>query len=220
MSKQQIGGIVAMKKLYNIIEYLESKENHFDACATTSADYVEQDWTDLRPVYAAQAAAIKEIIAEIRAAIPTLPSEPPSSIVCWLLTTEMGGTLTATPFAELDSAIIAKDRFCQSHGLEHQPSEPSGGYAGHACCNIEKFTLAPRLASHSSNVDSRFAVMSYLFDTIETSIVNTVAEVRAEVKRIKDLLGDEAWTGCHAILIPQPVAPEHLPSHPGAHVFH
>lgn len=209
-----------MGKLDDILDFLQSRSSYFNACATTAADYDEQNWKDLRPAYKAQAEAIEEVIAEIRASMSSSLTESPLPIVCWLLTTEMGGTLTATPFAELDSVIIAKDRFCQSHGIDHQPSEPTGGSAGHACCNIEKFTLTPRSASHSSNVDSRFAVMSYLFDTIETSVVDTLVEVRAEVKRIKDLLGDEAWTGFHAILIPQPAPPEHLPSHPGAHVYH
>jgi hypothetical protein len=186
-----------------ILGLLEARADHFKWCATTSADYPDQDWTERRSIYKAQAEALNSVAAEIRASLLPPRRDRSLPIVSWLLATEMGGLLTATPFAELSSAVIAKDQFCEKHFIDYQPGDRNGGSAGHACCSIDKITLPPRKTGGHLEVDGRFAVMSYLGDTIETSVFETLEEAQSEVERLKDRIGDEAWIGYHAILYPQ-----------------
>lgn len=209
-----------MKFLEHVLGLLEARAAYCEWCAETSADYDEQDWVDLRPLYTAQAEALNSAVAEIRASIVDHQAPNSRPIRCWLLATEMGGLLTATPFLDRETAIGASDQFCEQHFLEHQPGTLNGGSAGHAQCEVREVTLAPRLDLRPGDLDSRYIVMSCFNEPNAISVLDTKEEAEAEVERLKEWFGDEAWVGFHPMLIPQPSPQEPTPSDQGADTYH
>ncbi len=192
-----------MKNLEHLIGLLEARAAYYKWCAETSADYEEQDWTELRPLYSAQAEALESAVAEVRAAIVEL--RPPYSlpITGWLLATEMGGLLTANPFLDRESAIRAKDQFCERHFLKNEAGTLDGASAGHAHCEIREFTLLPRQDLNPGDLDGRYVVMSCFDEPNAISVLETKDDAEAEVERLKEWFGDDAWVCYHPILIPQ-----------------
>lgn len=209
-----------MKSLEHLIGLLEARAAYYKWCAETSADYKEQDWTELRPLYSAQAEALESAVAEVRASIVEL--RPPNSrpITCWLLATEMGGLLTAAPFLDRESAIRAKDQFCERHFLENEAGTLNAGSAGHAHCELQKITLSPRQYLKPGEIDARYVVMSCFSEPNAISVLETKEDAEAEVERLKKWFGDEAWVCYHPILIPQTSTLESTQSDQGSSTYH
>lgn len=187
-----------------ILGLIDARASYYHSCSCTTQD--EEDWEAERPLLRAKYEALRELSREIRACLP--PATGPNSDATtgrarrlWVLSTEMGGDMTAALFQHEEDAMAAKERYMRDFRMEDE-------HASHATCGVEAIDIAPRRTGSHHLLDGRFALIMYNDGAIHTSLHETEEELEVALDEFMDWSNygsddSAALYGRHEILIPQ-----------------
>lgn len=188
-----------------ILALIEARADHYAACADTMFD-VDEDVTEIQARFKAQARALVELAAEIKASLEprsfTISAAPEADATTgYAFITEMGGQMTATIYRTVEGALGARNEFCAEAFVE-------GDLASHASCEIHEINIPPRRPNDFNEVDGRWALITEVQKSLQVTLCQDVAELRRLEKQMEkqyrfELKANEAAIYSHILVVPR-----------------